>query len=286
MKRTIPTLLGYSFLAAGVAIASSAFSPAHAASMTFSAYDFTNRDVDAKVNFTLDDTAAGVGKIQFKVDVDNSVSFGDIRGIFFNILDDTLLSGLKISGADVTATAFGPAGTLNSVGSSSNTLEGGGKTASHYFDAGVEIGQEGIGGNKGDIQSTIFTLSHSSVTLTLAQFYDQKFGVRLMSVGDTNDEKSRQESSKLIGTAPKAPIPSGGTTSGDTTSGDTTSGGTTSGGTTSGGTTSDGTTSDGTTSGGTTSGDTTSGGTTTSGSTTSGSTTSGGTTGVDYSNGG
>ena len=266
MKRTIPTLLGYSFVAAGVAIASSAFSPAHAASMTFSASPFTGSN--ALVNFTLDDTIAGTGNVQFKVDVDKSISIGDIRGVFFNFFDDTLLSGLKLfSGTDVTATAFGPAGKVNSVGSSNNNLNGDGKNNEHYFDAGVEIGQEGIGGNKGDIQSTIFTLSHTSVALSLAQFYGQDFGVRLMSVGTGNN---REGSSKLIATAPSAPISSGGTTSGGTTSGGTGSGGTTSGGTTSGGTTSGGTTSGGTTSGGTT----------------SGGTTSGGTTGVDYSNGG
>jgi hypothetical protein len=163
--------------------------------MNFTINDFTG--ADTQVKFTLDDAIAGSGKVQFKVDYlsTGSNTIADIRGIFFNILDDSLLSGLQIVGTDVTASKFGPAGTIKSVGSGSNNLNGGNIS----FDAGVEIGQEGIGQGKGDIQSTIFTLSHSSQALTLAQFSQQNFGVRLMSVGSGN---SRGGSSKLKGQAP------------------------------------------------------------------------------------
>ncbi|MEH2144582.1 PEP-CTERM sorting domain-containing protein [Nostoc sp.] len=163
--------------------------------MSFTINDFTG--ADTQVKFTLDDAIAGSGKVQFKVDYlsTGSNTIADIRGVFFNILDDTLLSGLQLAGTDVTSKQFGPAGTINSVGSGSNNLNGGGGS----FDAGVEIGQEGIGQGKGDIQSTIFTLSHSSKALTLAQFSQQNFGVRLMSVGSGSN---RNESSKLKGQAP------------------------------------------------------------------------------------
>jgi len=196
MKHLFSTVAIPSFLAAtAVVISSSAFSPANAASMSFTINDFTG--ADTRVKFTLDDAAAGSGKIQFKVDYlsTGSNTIADIRGIFFNIKDDSLLSGLKVVGTDITASKFGPAGTINSIGSSSNNLNGGGG----FFDAGVEIGQEGIGKGKGDIQSTIFTLSHTSQALTLAQFSEQNFGVRLMSVGSKNN---REDSSKLKGQAP------------------------------------------------------------------------------------
>jgi hypothetical protein len=185
-----------SFLAATtVLIASSILAPANAASLSFTIDDFTGSDT--RVKFTLDDQIAGSGKVQFKVDylATGSNTIADIRGIFFNILDDSLLSGMQVVGKDVTNSKFGPAGTITSVGSGSNNLNGGGI----LFDAGVEIGKEGIGGNKGDIQSTTFTLSHISKALTLAQFSEQNFGVRLMSVGSGN---SREGSSKLKGTAP------------------------------------------------------------------------------------
>jgi hypothetical protein len=192
----IPSFLG----ATAVVILSSAFAPANAASMNFTINDFTG--ADTQVKFTLDDAIAGSGKVQFKVDYlsTGSNTIADIRGVFFNILDDSLLSGLQVVGTDVTASQFGLAGTVNTVGSSNNNLNGEGKKGEvNLFDAGVEIGEEGIGGEKGDIQSTIFTLSHSSKALTLAQFSQQNFGVRLMSVGS---KTKREDSSKLKGQAP------------------------------------------------------------------------------------
>ncbi|MCC5666287.1 PEP-CTERM sorting domain-containing protein [Nostoc sp. CHAB 5784] len=196
MKHPFSTAAIPSFLAAtAVVISPSVFAPANAASMSFTINDFTG--ADTQVKFTLDDAIAGSGKVQFKVNYlsTGSNTIADIRGVFFNIFDDTLLSGLQVVGTDVTNKQFGPAGTINSVGSGSNNLNGGGGS----FDAGVEIGQEGIGQGKGDIQSTIFTLSHSSKALTLAQFSQQNFGVRLMSVGSGNN---RNGSSKLKGQAP------------------------------------------------------------------------------------
>jgi hypothetical protein len=199
MKHLFSSATIPSFLAAtAVVISSSAFAPANAASMNFTINDFTG--ADTQVKFTLDDAIAGTGKVQFKVDYlsTGSNTIADIRGVFFNILDDSLLNGLQVTGADVTAKKFGPAGTVDSVGSSNNNLNGNGKQT-NFFDAGIEIGQEGIGGGKGDIQSTIFTLSHSSKALTLAQFSQQNFGVRLMSVGSGT---KREGSSKLKGEAP------------------------------------------------------------------------------------
>ncbi|WP_118167821.1 hypothetical protein [Nostoc sphaeroides] len=185
-----------SFLAAtAVVISSSIFAPANAASMSFTINDFTG--ADTQVKFTLDDAIAGSGKVKFKVDYlsTGSNTIADIRGVFFNILDNTLINGLQVVGTDVTSKQFDPNGKIDSVGSSSNNLNGGGGS----FEAGVEIGEEGIGQGKSDIQSTIFTLSHSSKALTLAQFSQQNFGVRLMSVGSGSN---RNGSSKLKGQAP------------------------------------------------------------------------------------
>ncbi|MBD2561625.1 MULTISPECIES: hypothetical protein [Nostoc] len=199
MKHLFSTAAIPSFLAAtAVVISSSAFAPANAASMNFTINDFTG--ADTQVKFTLDDAIAGSGKVQFKVDYlsTGTNTIADIRGVFFNIFDDSLLSGLQVVGTDVTASKFGTAGTVDSVGSSNNNLNGNGNQH-NYFDAGIEIGQEGISKGKGDIQSTTFTLSHNSIALTLAQFSQQNFGVRLMSVGSGNN---REDSSKLKGQAP------------------------------------------------------------------------------------
>ncbi len=201
MKNIFSMLAPSMLAAASIAIASSSFSTAQAATTSFTINDFTG--ADTQVRFTLDDAIAGTGKVQFKVDylATGSNTLADIRGIFFNIQDDSLLSGLTVVGKDITAKQFGPAGKVETVGSNNNNLNGGGSTK--LFDAGFEIGKEGIG--KGDdFQTTTFTLSHVTQALTLDQFYSQDFGVRLMSVGSTN---SRNDSSKLLGISSVKPTP-------------------------------------------------------------------------------
>lgn len=197
LARFFPTAL----TAISLPLITGSFSPASAASLSFSVNPFTGDP--AKVNFTLDDTAAGAGKIQFKVDVDTKVSLADLRGIFFNIKDDSLMKGLVVTGTDgrtlngtnITATAF-KAGGVDEVGRVK--LEGGGASGPSAFDLGFEIGENGLKGGKDDFQSTTFILSHKSAALTLSQFIGESFGVRVTSVGSGSN---RGGSSKLTGIA-------------------------------------------------------------------------------------
>jgi hypothetical protein len=176
----------------------SSFSAAEAASFTFDTSNFTG--ADAKVSITLDDKAAGDGKIQFTVKMPTgATTIGDIRGLFFNISDDSLLSGLRATGSHVTTTASG-AGKISSVGNVNLNGDGG----NHVFDFGIEIGENGLKGGKDDIQTTTFVLSHTSRTLDLSLFAQQDFGVRLTSVGTAGGR--RELSSKLVGTSPLPPI--------------------------------------------------------------------------------
>lgn len=92
------------------------------------------------------------GDIQVTVNVVEP--FGDLRGLFFNIADDALLSGLTVNGADITSSLFGPNGSVSNLG-------GGNNVTPLSFDAGVEIGTPGIG--QDDIATTTFTISHESV---------------------------------------------------------------------------------------------------------------------------
>lgn len=188
-------------LSTAAAIASltvvSSFSPAEAASFSFDTNNFTGSD--AKVTITLDDQAAGAGKIQFSVKMAaDSPAIGDLRGIFFNIANDALLSGLQFSGTDITSTVKS-AGSVTSVGSAN--LNGNGNT--HVFDIGVEIGENGLKGGKDDFQTTTFVLSHASQALNLSLFSQQDFGIRMTSVGTGN---KREGSSKLVGTSPLPPV--------------------------------------------------------------------------------
>ena len=156
------------------------------ASKTFTIGEFTGNDIAA--NITL--TEVG-GAIQVSVSVANGYS-GDLRGLFFHIGNESLISSLSITGTDVTNRKFGPA---NSVDDVDGAVISPGK-----FDFGVEIGSEGIG--KDDIRSTTFTISSSARTLTLADFINANpngfdVGVRITSVGS-----DRQGSSKLGGEIP------------------------------------------------------------------------------------
>jgi hypothetical protein len=197
MKNFLPIpAAASSFLAAtAVVLSTSAFLPAHAAAFDFTINEFTGSD--ARVKFTLDDLN-GSGQIKFTVDyvATGNNTIADLRGVFFDIKDDSLLSGLQLASApNITASKFGPAGTINQVGSNSNNVTGSGNVK---FDIGLEIGRQGIA-NGDDFQTTSFILSHASKALTLDLFSQQNFGARIMSVGSGN---SRNGSSKLRGQAP------------------------------------------------------------------------------------
>ncbi|MBU7585491.1 MAG: PEP-CTERM sorting domain-containing protein [Nostoc sp. TH1S01] len=180
-------------------------SQANAASMSFTTTNFTGDPL--QVRYTLDDSIAGAGKVQFKVEFVTDSTYkniGDIRGVFFNIKDNSLLSGLSVEGINtpITTTAYSNDGTLESVGQAN--LNGDGNT--HKFEFGVEIGKQGLKGGKNDFQTATFVLSHSTAVLTLDQFFNQDFGLRAMSVGESGS--SRNGSSKLAGISTPAPAPS------------------------------------------------------------------------------
>ncbi|MGJ3247729.1 MAG: hypothetical protein ACFE0I_16840 [Elainellaceae cyanobacterium] len=190
--KPISTVVSTTIAALSCVVAASSLMPARAASLSFDVYSFTGDSAKAKI--TLTEVGEGV---KFAVDVVPSPNIGDLRGVFFNIADDSLLSGLSITGLNLGTTQFNASSVINL---------GGGATLSGYsggnFDAGVEIGKSGIG--KGDdFQSAMFTVSHSSAVLTLEQFANQYFGVRITSVGLSGT--ARNGSSKLAGQAPVLP---------------------------------------------------------------------------------
>ena len=147
------------------------------------------------VDFTLEEVG---GDVKFTITVDpagpnNTGNIADLRGIFMHISDETLLSNITATGADVTDQQYSANNVIN-LGNGAN-LNGDGTQS---FDLGVEIGSSGIGGGD-DFQTTMFTLSHSTETLTIANFiFDgTEFGVRATSTGPAGG--SRGGSSKLVG---------------------------------------------------------------------------------------
>jgi hypothetical protein len=85
-------------------------------------------------------------------------SVANQRALFFDINDDTLLSELTVSGADVTDFTFS-ADKVTTLGGDAN-INGEVVNELGKFDAGIEFGPDGI--ETDDIRSTQFTLSHAT----------------------------------------------------------------------------------------------------------------------------
>jgi len=166
---------------------------AQASTITASASAFTGDPISVAV--TIDD-ASDPGNLVITLAVESGATTGDLRGFFAQVDDESLLSGLSVSGAQVTGSRFA-ADSVIDLGQGSN-LNGGGSPCP--CDLGVEIGAPGLGG--GDDYATVrFVLSHDSRALTTALFSRQLFGVRLTSVGDLDG--GRSGSSKLVGVVPE-----------------------------------------------------------------------------------
>lgn len=136
------------------------------------------------------------GNLVFTVEVfTNGGDIGDIRGLFFDVSDESLLNGLTASGYDVTDQRFEANNVVN-LGNGAN-VNGDVVLNLGAFDAGTELGTQGIG--RDDIRATTFQISHSSQDLTLDFLMSQDFALRLTSVGDENG--NRCDSLKLASQA-------------------------------------------------------------------------------------
>lgn len=177
--------LPMALVATGITLVSTAFSPAKAASFSFSIDQFTGDDT--KVDFFLQDITGGV-EIQAAINTTDSNVSGDISGIWFDIDNDSLVGGLNISGADLTGQQQS-VDNVNDLGGGVN-LNGGGSLAP--LDVGVKIGANG----NDNIEQTTLTVLGSG--LSTMDFIGQAFGVRIKSSGGPDG------SSKLAGVAPSS----------------------------------------------------------------------------------
>lgn len=145
------------------------------------------------------------GALAFKVTVKDDIAdtsdapdIADLRGLFFHVSDEALLSSLSVTGPDVTAYLA----QANQVMQVENdvTMSGQVGKAVGPFDVGIEFGTQGMG--KDDIRETSFTLS-ASKPLSLELVLQQHFGLRLTSVSDHG--VGRELSLKLTGQLTGAP---------------------------------------------------------------------------------
>lgn len=184
----MPHLLDRSWIAVLI-ITLGAVTPAGAAVIETVATSFTGDPIEVRITF--DDTRVDPGEVWIGVEVEGGFE-GDLRGLFLNLADESLLAGLDIEGPDVTGVKKGD---VFNLGRGSN-LNGGGSPCP--CDLGIQFGSPGIG--KDDIASTWVVLSHADYDLDVSMFKDQLVGVRVTSVGDGG---SRNGSSKTIALVPE-----------------------------------------------------------------------------------
>lgn len=161
-----------------------AFLPGNLFGYSVSLYEYTGADAEIKIEITGD----GTNSITFNVNVIKP-EIADLRAVWFNF--DPFPSpfnpeNISVTGSNVTDWSFINDGVTNL---------GGGANIKPAFDAGIEIGLQGVGG--GDyFHSTTFTVSYIS-TLSLGEL----FGGRLMSIPGDPD------SSKLLGSYSPVSVP-------------------------------------------------------------------------------
>jgi hypothetical protein len=150
----------------------------------------------------------GDGFTDLKVDLANVGGFqSDLRGFFFNASDDSLLSQLTVTGADITDTpVFDTDGDGIPEISSASPPDPEATIEPLAFEAGLELGTPGTSSD--DIGSTSFIISSAMTNLSYDLLVGEAIGIRATSVGE-----DREGSSKLTGTVPE-PEPEPGSISG------------------------------------------------------------------------
>ncbi|SNT21467.1 VCBS domain-containing protein [Tropicimonas sediminicola] len=140
----------------------------------------------------------GDGSLRVTVSVDDTDGdIGDIRAVFLDLYDDSLLEGITITGDDVTDRKV-KVDAVDSVGQDANVK---GEVSNSYgrYDIGVEIGTMGMSND--DIQTTTFIIDHATEDLTIDEINWQNFAVRMTSVGKAGGPRSDSLKAGITATA-------------------------------------------------------------------------------------
>lgn len=157
------------------------------ATMTFQINDASTSSTNPAVWVTITETAEGM--LSFEVTQTSGV-IGDLRGLFFDLADESILKSLVVTAASTDIRIGDDSIKDLGDGANMNGLTGTDKG----YDVGIEIGTAGIGAN--DIRSYSFTLDSTARDLTLKDVANVDFAARLTSVGVLNG--ARADSSKLL----------------------------------------------------------------------------------------
>lgn len=189
-------LLPATLAACGFVFGSSFLASAQAA--TFSLSPFTGSS--AKVDITLNELVNG--NIGVKVDVDKSVAIADLRAVFFNVKNESILPKLTLTNSSAGVGTFKfAANSVSEIGKVKFQGEPGLNPCTNGCDGGIEIGENGLKGGKDDFQNVAWTFTRTDgAPLTLEDFEGMSWGVRATSVGPVGSNRSG--SSKLSGSVP------------------------------------------------------------------------------------
>lgn len=171
-----------------------------ARSMTFQINDGSTGGVNPAVFITITENANGT--LSFNVTQEGGV-IGDLRGLFFDVnavADGALAKSLVVSGASAPSTLKTGDDSVKDLGNGANMNGLTSTNGDGGFDAGINIGSAGLGSD--DVRSFSFTLGSTARALTLDDFANVDFGVRLTSVGTLGG--NRADSSKQIETTSAA----------------------------------------------------------------------------------
>ena len=147
-------------------------------------------DVDTRITITEN----ADGTLTFEVQVLDSGSIGDLRGLYFDLASDVGADGLSVVRDDGTVTDYDfDEASIDTLGQDSN-IKGSVSNALGGFDAGVEFGTSGTA--EDDIQYASFTLASTDGSeLSLDDLDLQDFAIRYTSVGEAGGH--RNDSLKL-----------------------------------------------------------------------------------------
>lgn len=141
---------------------------------------------DASILIDLSDEG---GIITGEINVVANPNIGDLRAIFLQVNDLSILNQLNITGDLITDIEI-DANDVTSVGNANVNGDG----SPGPFDIGIAFGSPGIGAD--DIQSASFIIEHDSTDLSLDMFDLSNWAARLTSVGLADGP--REGSSKLL----------------------------------------------------------------------------------------
>lgn len=153
---------------------------------------------------TIDDESQA-GNLVITLSLDPGPLTGDLRSFYAQIADESLLSGLSISGVDVTQSRV-EANSVFDFGDGTFVPTIPTACGPTRCDFGFEIGTAGT--SPDNIQTTIFVLSHLTEVLTVDVLADQVFALRVNSISSDGSRGVFTGFSKLVGVITVVPEPS------------------------------------------------------------------------------